>query len=105
MAYGSLGSVDIVPGFDSVRSNEGSSALGRLPGDEFAVESQLAGQGLQAKAYLRAQQYQADAAKKAAEAANSPGKLIAGFAGQVLGGLAGGFGGSLGKAAGAKWFG
>jgi hypothetical protein len=94
----------MVPGYDSVRSDEGSTALGSQPANEFAMESQLAGQGMQAKAYLRAQKYQADAAKKAAAAANSPGRLIAGVFGQALGGLTGGFGSALGKAAGANWF-
>lgn len=100
MAYGSLGSVDIVPGFDSVRSNEGSSALGRLPGDEFAMESQLAGQGLQAKAYLRAQQYQADAAKEAARGRGNP---FLDLTSKVLGAGLSGFTGGLGTAAGKKW--
>ena len=105
MAYGSFGDIGMVPGYDSVRSDEGSTALGSQPANESARDGRLASQALQTKAYLRAQQFQADAAKKAAEQANSPGRLIAGVLGQGLSGLAGGFGSAFGKAAGAKWLG
>jgi hypothetical protein len=105
MAYGSFGDIGMVPGYDSVRSDEGSTALGSQPANESARDGRLASQALQTEAYLRAQKYQADAAKKAAAAANSPGRLIAGVFGQALGGLTGGFGSALGKAAGASWLG
>jgi hypothetical protein len=109
MAYGSFGDISMVPGYDSVRSDAGSAALGNQPKEESAMVGTLAGQALQANAYLRAQRYQADAAKAAAEtaarAANNPLRLITGVLGQGLSGLTGGFGTAVGKAAGAKWFG
>lgn len=109
MAYGSFGDIGMVPGYDSVRSDAGSAALGNQPKEESAMVGTLAGQAVQANAYLRAQKYQADAArdaaKTAAEQANNPLRLITGVLGQGLSGLAGGFGSAFGKAAGAKWLG
>jgi hypothetical protein len=104
MAYGSFGDIGMVPGYDSVRSDEGSTALGSLPANESARDGRLTSQALQANAYLRAQKYQADTAKKTAQQANGFGPLVADVLGQGLRGLTGGFGSAVGEAAGANWF-
>ena len=90
------------PGYGDVMSKAATNMFN--PAQEQELRTDLLNNTNTALAYLRGQKYAADQQRKAMEAQNSAGNLIAGFAGDVFGGLAGGFGGSLGKAAGAKWF-
>ena len=108
MAFGSFAGLDgFVGGFEP--SREGANALGGVAAKKYDTGAQLAGSSLASQAQMRAQKYLADAQVEAAQiqadAANDPLKLGLGLLGQVGGAFAGGFGGSIGKAAGASWFG
>ena len=107
MAYGSFAGLDgYIGGFQP--SREGADALGGMAAKKYETGAALAGNALASQAQLRAQKYLADAQVEAAQiqadAANDPLKLGLGLLWQVGGAFAGGFGGSIGKAAGAKWF-
>lgn len=72
MAYGSFstgyGMEGMIPGFDSVRSDTASSALGSLAGAEAERQGQTAMAGLNAAAQVRAAKIGAEAMEKQAEA-------------------------------------